>query len=170
MPAIAKSLAETLKSKFSTLLELSERLGEDVTILDRLVEEQSAEEQQRKEWEKNITYSAEVGMMLKDTLKLSPKGVEWKGQLLPLTSISQVRWGGTRHSVNGVPTGTTYEIHIANSTSRIVINLRNSETFVSIRCGPRGARLRSRHESSRRTAGKLDQRGHSDDFSIFPPS
>jgi len=43
-------------------------------------------------------------------------------------------------------------------------------SIVSIRCGPRGARLRSRHESSRRTAGKLDQRGHSDDFSIFPPS
>lgn len=131
MPAIAKNVAETLKNRFSTLPEFAERLGEDVTVLDRLVEEQSAEEQQKKEWENNITYSAEVGVMLKDTLKISPKGVEWKGQLLPLASISQVRWGGTRHSVNGVPTGTTYEIHIANSTSRIVINLRNSETFSS---------------------------------------
>jgi len=131
MPAIAKAVAETLKSKFSTLPEFSERLGEDVTTLNRLVEEQSADEKQRKEWENSITYSAEVGVMLKDTLKISPKGVEWKGQLLPLTSISQIRWGGTRHSVNGVPTGTTYEIHIANSTSRIVINLRNSETFSS---------------------------------------
>ena len=131
MPAIAKAIAETLKVKFSTLPEFAERLGDDVTTLERLVKEKSAEEQQRKEWEKNITYSAEVGVMLKDTLKISPKGVEWKGQVLPLASISQVRWGGTRHSVNGVPTGTTYEIHIATSTSSIVINLRNRDTFSS---------------------------------------
>src|SRR5205807_2424628 len=115
----------------STLPEFAERLGDDVTTLKRLVEEQSAEEQQRKEWENSITYSAEVGMMLKDTLKISPMGVEWKGHLLPLASISQVRWGGTRHSVNGVPTGTTYEIHIANSTSSVAINLRNGDTFAS---------------------------------------
>ena len=131
MPTIAKTVAETLKIKFSTLPGFAERLGEDVTTLKRLVEEQSAEEQQRKEWENSITYSAEVGLMLKDSLKISPMGVEWKGHLLPLASISQVRWGGTRHSVNGVPTGTTYEIHIANSTSSITINLRNGDTFSS---------------------------------------
>ena len=55
--------------------------------------------------------------------------MRWKGQLLPLSSIRQVRWGGTRHSVNGIPTGTTYEIHIANDKTRITINLRNGTTF-----------------------------------------
>jgi hypothetical protein len=131
MPEIAKDLAKALQSKFSTLAEFSERLVEDVTTLDEVIEEQAAAAQQQKEWEKSITYSADVGVVLKEELRISPDGVAWKGQLLPLSSISRVRWGGTRHSVNGIPTGSTYEIHIANDKTRITINLRNSTTFSS---------------------------------------
>ncbi len=131
MPEIAKDLALTLQSKFSTLAEFSERLDDDVATLDEVIEEQSAASQQQKEWEREITYSADVGMVLKEELKISPDGVAWKGQLLPLSSIRFVRWGGTRHSVNGIPTGTTYEIHIANDKTRIAINLRNGTTFSS---------------------------------------
>jgi len=36
MPAIAKSVAETLKVKFSTLPEFAERLGDDVTTLEKV--------------------------------------------------------------------------------------------------------------------------------------
>jgi hypothetical protein len=131
MPEMAKDLALTLQSKFSTLAECLERLGEDVTTLDEVIEQRSAAAQQQKEWEKDITYTADVGMVLKEELKISPDGVAWKGQLLPLTSIRSVRWGGTRHSINGIPTGTTYEIHIANDKTRIAINLRNGTTFSS---------------------------------------
>lgn len=131
MPGVAKDLALTLKSKFPTLAEFSERLGEDLTTLDEVIEQQSAAAQQQKEWEESITYSADVGMVLKEELKISPDGVAWKGQLLPLSSIRSIRWGGTRHSVNGIPTGTTYEIHIANDKARVTINLRNGTTFSS---------------------------------------
>lgn len=131
MPEIAKELALTLQSKFPTLAEFSERLHEDIATLDEVIAAQSAAVQQQKEWERDITYSADVGMVLKEELKISPDGVVWKGVLLPLGSIRSVRWGGTRHSVNGIPTGTTYEIHIADDKTRVAINLRNGTTFSS---------------------------------------
>jgi hypothetical protein len=131
MPRIAKDLSLTLQSKFSALAEFAEQLGEDVTTLDEVIKDQSAITRQKEESEKSITYSADVGIFMKRELKISPDGVAWKGKLLPLDSIRVVRWGGTRHSVNGIPTGTTYAIYIASDDTRLVINPRDGATFSS---------------------------------------
>src|SRR3546814_5902743 len=71
----------------------------------------------RDEWAHEITYRAEIGVMFKDTLSISPDGISWKGQSFSLDSITRVRWGGVRHSVNGVPTGTTYTIAFGDKRS-----------------------------------------------------
>ena len=131
LPEIAKDLALNLRSKFSTLAEFSEKLQEDVTTLDEVIRDKSAASKNQKEWEESITYTADVGSILKQKLKISPAGVEWRGQLFPLDSICRIRWGGTRHSINGIPTGTTYEIHIADDNAQITINLSKESTYSS---------------------------------------
>ena len=85
--------------------------------------------EQQKEWEREVTYSVEVGLVFKETLKISPSGIQWGSNLYPLESVTRVRWGGTRHSINGIPTGTSYEIYIGDQRSETVINLRRGEVF-----------------------------------------
>ena len=54
-----------------------------------------------------------------------------EGQSFALDSITQVRWGGVRHSVNGVPTGTT----------TIAFGDRRSEAVVELKKGTSTTRL-----------------------------
>jgi hypothetical protein len=53
-------------------------------------------------------------MFFKNTLAISPRGVQWIDKVFPLESVTRVRWGGTNHSVNGIPTGTTYTIYFGD--------------------------------------------------------
>jgi hypothetical protein len=130
MQSIPQFITDQLKIKFSILPEFSDRVTDDEEFFKKAREEQVKTDEQKKEFEKEITYSAEVGLLFKEPLKISPSGVQWKHNTFQLDSIDRIRWGATRHSVNGVPTGTTYEIYIGTNThSGTTINLRNGEIF-----------------------------------------
>lgn len=130
MESIANIITDQLKNKFSILPEFSDRITDDADFLEKARKERSKTVEQNEEWKKEITYSAEVGVVFKDLLKISPNGIQWKNNTIQLESIKSIRWGATRHSLNGVPTGTTYEIHIGTDTySGTTINLRNGEIF-----------------------------------------
>jgi hypothetical protein len=128
--SIAQIITDQLKSKFSFLPEFSDRVTDDAAFFEHAKKERIKTDEQNKEWEKEITYSAEVGLLFKEVLKISPGGVQWKNNTYQLDSIDRIRWGATKHSVNGIPTGTTYEIYIgANTYSGTTINLRKGEIF-----------------------------------------
>ena len=40
-----------------------------------------------------------------------------------------MRWGSTRHSVNGIPTGTNYTIGVRTSTDAMTVSLRREVTY-----------------------------------------
>jgi hypothetical protein len=80
-------------------------------------------------WRREITYEANVGAIFKDKLRISPEGIEWEGRRWDLDSITRVRWGGTRHSVNGIPTGTTYSITFGNDSNYESIELRKETIY-----------------------------------------
>jgi hypothetical protein len=68
-------------------------------------------------------------MVFKDQLSISPEGVVWRGQRYSLDAITRVRWGGIRHSTNGIPTGTTYTIAFGDDRSEAVVGLRREEIY-----------------------------------------
>jgi hypothetical protein len=92
-----------LNELFAQLPEVAETVVEDLGAIQSIFQSRKLAEQQRQEWEREITYRASIGLVFKDTLAISPGGVEWKGRLYPLDSVTRVRWGGVRHSVNGSP-------------------------------------------------------------------
>src|SRR3546814_5216991 len=63
------------------------------------------------------------------TCALPIYGISWKGQSFSLDSITRVRWGGVRHSVNGVPTGTTYTIAFGDKRSEAVVELKKEDIY-----------------------------------------
>ena len=129
MLAAAQKITDLLKTSFSILPEFSDRVHDDAAFIEQAREDRNKSEEQKREWEREITYSAEVGLVFKQMLNISPNGVQWGNSFYSLESIGRVRWGGTRHSVNGIPTGTTYEVQIGDQRSQTIINLRRGDIF-----------------------------------------
>lgn len=106
---LGERIITTLRELFGNLPEFVHRLQQDTRAIGGLVEGAKREAQEREERNKEITASYDIGMF-KHKLSISTEGVEWRNEKYPLTTITRVRWGGTRHSLNGIPTGSTYHI------------------------------------------------------------
>jgi hypothetical protein len=130
----SQRLTILIQELFAELPEVAEQVEQDVeTLFDIYNTRMQAEAQSKKreaEWARAITFSAEVGLVFKDILSISPEGIVWKGNQYPLEAITGVRWGSIRHSVNGIPSGTDYTIALATRKSSTVISL-NKESIYS---------------------------------------
>lgn len=125
----SKRITSLLKEFFSELPELSERVEQDADALEDIFHHRKQADSRRNEWAREITYRAEIGLVFKDTLSISPDGIAWKEQRYPLDAITRVRWGGVRHSVNGIPTGTTYTLAFGDNRSEAVVELKREEVY-----------------------------------------
>ena len=130
---VSKRLTSLQQEVFAEVDRVVEQSEEDATALDKIAEQRGrllAEMKARAEaWERQITYEADVGIMFKDKLRIAPDGVQWKGSKISLEEITQVRWGGTQHSVNGIPTGTTYNIFVGGERGGTTIALRDQQIY-----------------------------------------
>ena len=130
---VSQRLTKLSLEVFAEVVEVVERAEEDAGALERISEQQmkAIEEikQQAEEWRREISYETEIGAIFKDKLKISPDGVEWKGRRFPLDEITRVRWGGTRHYVNGIPTGTEYLIFVGSDRDSVAIRTKKQEVF-----------------------------------------
>ncbi len=128
-------LTNVIKEVFAEVGEIAERTAEDSDTLDEIAEHKARliEEAKRRdeEWRREITFETELGVIFKEKLRISPEGIEWKGRRWDLESITRVRWGGTRHSVNGIPTGTTYSIIFGDRTQSASVELKNEHIYSS---------------------------------------
>lgn len=122
-------LTKTLQELFAELPEMLEKLDQDAETLDEIHVSRKEAQKRSNEWAKEIFYQAEIGLVFKDTLRISTKGVEWKDKCFPLDSITWVKWGAVSRSVNGVPTGTDYTIAVGDNRSSAVIETRKNEIY-----------------------------------------
>ena len=129
MLAQSQRLTGLIQELFAEVPEIADRVEQDADALADIFQQRKQASARRDEWASEITYRAEIGVMFKDTLSISPQGVSWKGQNFPLDSITRVRWGGVSHSVNGVPTGTTYTIAFGNRSSEAVVELKKQNIY-----------------------------------------
>jgi hypothetical protein len=120
-----------LKELFAQIPEMSDRAEADLATLKQIEHDRSEAETREAEWARSITYAAEIGLAFKDTLRISPEGISWQGQQFPLAAVTRIRWGATRHSINGIPTGTTYAIAFGDNRSEAAVNTRREEVFSS---------------------------------------
>ena len=125
----AHRMTDLLHDLFAELPEVVERLGEDAEAIAGLRRQAEERERNNEQWARDITFRAEVGVVFKDELAISPEGLRWKGRSFPLDSITRVRWGAVRKSVNGIPTGTDYTIGFGDNRSEQVIELRKEATY-----------------------------------------
>ena len=121
---LAQRVTALLRETFAYLPEVSERLEEDAGAIEGIVNQREQAKSESQEWAREITYEAQIGLVLKDTLRISPNGIEWKGARTLLGSVTGIGWGATRNSINGIPSGTDYFIAFCdrNRVTRIQTN------------------------------------------------
>lgn len=120
--AVSRRLTALLSQVFAEVPVVAEQAVADTAAINSIV-------RGREEMAEAITYEAEVGLIGKSTLSISPSGVAWKNRRFPLAEISRVRWGGVSRSVNGIPTGTTYTIAFGDEANEAVVSLRRNEVY-----------------------------------------
>lgn len=129
----SQQLTSMLREVFAEVGEVAERTAEDADALDDIAEQRvrllEDAKNRAEEWRREITYEADVGAIFKSKLRISPDGIEWKGRRWELDSITRVRWGGTRHSVNGIPSGTTYSIIFGSGSNYSSIELKKEVIY-----------------------------------------
>lgn len=125
----AHRMTALLQELFAELPDVLERLEGDAEVIAELRSQALAEEKNQAQWARSISFRAEVGVMFKDELAVGPDGVRWRGRTYPLDSITKVRWGGVRNSINGIPTGTNYTVAFGNSDGQHVVELRKEATY-----------------------------------------
>lgn len=130
---VSQRLTAINQEVFAEVDSVVEQTTEDSAALDEIAEQRADflnnVKAHAERWRQEISYEADCGRVFKDKLKISPDGIEWKGQKISLESISRTRWGGTRHSVNGIPTGTTFHLYVGSERGEISINLKQERIY-----------------------------------------
>jgi len=122
---LAQELTTMIQDVFAEVVEVAERAAEDADTLADFARSRGAVRAE-------ITYEVEIGGLFKNKFRISPEGIEWKNRHWDLNSITRIRWGGVRHSVNGIPTGTTYHIVFGTESNGESIDLHSEQVFSAI--------------------------------------
>ncbi len=125
--AESQRLTQLVQSVFAELPEVRERVEEDAATLQQIIRTQQQTIAELEEWGRAITYQVEIGILFKQTFRISPEGIAWKNKTYSLASITRVRWGGVRQSG-----GTQYTIGFGDSISEAMISLSREQVFLSI--------------------------------------
>ena len=130
---VSRMLNAILQRVFAEVDKVVEQSEEDAAILDDLAVQRTnfltRMELEAESWKNEITYQADVGAVVKKRLQISPDGVSWQGRQIALENITRVRWGGMRHSVNGIPSGTRYTVVVGSEGAIVRIELRKENTY-----------------------------------------
>lgn len=125
----AQKVSQLIQQYFSEVPELEERIEEDISTLDELIEGKKKQEEEDATFAKEITFSAEIGLVFKELLSISPQGISYGATKYGLDEITRVRWGAIKQSINGIPSGTTYEIAFGNSATETVVRPKMEHVY-----------------------------------------
>jgi hypothetical protein len=105
MVNICKRINDLLKDIFKEVPQIYDKAHEDSATIETILSDREKSKEKQKEFDQEITYQTDVGLIFKDKLKISPKGVDYKSQHLDLAEIYSIRWGGVSGNY-----GNTYTI------------------------------------------------------------
>lgn len=127
--ALPARITAFLETNFNKLGVIQDKVAADAEHLKEEAEQRRAAEAEKREFEESLKYEADLGTFFKDRVSMNAQAIEWRNQRFPLDAVTRIRWGSTRHSVNGVPTGTSHVIVVGDATSSMTIKLSSATVF-----------------------------------------
>lgn len=125
----AERITELLEASFPHSVNVSELVGEDFEAIASLRMQAIADQQ---ELEEQIAFSEDLGILSKTRLTISKDGISFGNDRYTLEEITHLRWGGTQHSVSGVPTYATYKITFGSGNRETTVTVRKSSVADAI--------------------------------------
>ncbi len=126
---ISERLLSLTKELFSELPEISTKSDEDEMAMKDILSQREQRQKNNEEWENEIRYEANIGALFKSKLSISANGASWGNKHFPLDNITRTYWGAVKHSVNGIPTGTTYHIIFGDNHSIANVETKRFEVY-----------------------------------------
>lgn len=127
--ALPARITSFLETNFPRLGDIQHQVAMDAKHLKDEAEQRRVAEAEKREFEESLKYEADLGTFFKDRVSMNAQAIEWRNQRFPLDAVTRMRWGSTRHSVNGVPTGTSHVIVVGDATSSMTIKLSSPTVF-----------------------------------------
>lgn len=125
----ARQINWTILQAFHELAEVKLWALDDAQALTDLAKQSEERRQNEAQWAQKIQFDAELGVVFKDRLQLNVHGLTWKDKTYPLASITRARWGGVRHSVNGIPIGTDYTVAFGDARSESQLLMKRESVY-----------------------------------------
>jgi len=142
----AKLLGEALQELFSEVVTLAEKVDENVDTFTGnasfRIDEQRKDAKSKADFEREISYETEFGLIFKDKFRISSAGFDYKGSLIPLDKITSVRWGAVRRHTNGVYTGTDFFYGYGTPSSSVLLQPKEHQYEEIIQRGWRAVCIR----------------------------
>lgn len=120
----SQRLTRLIQELFSEVPEIADRVEQDADALAEIFQQRKQASVRKDEWAREITYRAEIGIIFKDILSISPEGISWKKMRFPLDSITRVRWGAIRQS-----SAMTYIIAFGDRNKEARVELTNGNIY-----------------------------------------
>ena len=134
--ALSERLSKLLNEVFAEVSKVQDQVQQDLSALHDIRTQRdqlsTQAEEARIRWAQEISFEADIGLLFKKKFRISEDGIYYGDFGLTLDQITVARWGGTRHSVNGIPTGTTYEVAFGNAQYCPCVKLPNKELFSTV--------------------------------------
>ncbi len=132
----AKLLSGSLQRHFAEVAAVTDVVDQDVQALQGIEAQRQAQvaeaEAARAKFAAEVTWECRIGLLFKDTLRISPEGIEWKGRSTPAAQIGGLAWGAVRTVVNGREAGTQYFFRYGSPVGIVDIMLQDEAQYTEL--------------------------------------
>jgi hypothetical protein len=128
----AKRINFIIDKFFAAIPELAAQANEDAERLSELDAELAEKVEAERVFNEEIRYSAEIGTIFRKRIDIDAATLVFDGVSVQLGNAQGIRWGATRKSVNGIPTGTDYIVSVRDLEHSIVIQFGNGAIFENL--------------------------------------
>ena len=128
----AKKINVVIDKFFAAIPELAAQADEDAERLAELDAELTEQRETERRFNEEIRYSAEIGTIFRKRIDVDASRLTYDGVSVELGDARTIRWGATRKSVNGIPTGTDYIVSVRDSQRSVVIEFGNGVIFENL--------------------------------------
>ena len=118
-----------LKSIFEDTLEFAEMVEKDEETLKGFASERTKREQEKQNFLKEMSFSAEIGLVFKEVLTISGRGVYYGDKGFPTDQITRIGWGSFTQRINGISTGTSYRIKFGDDRSIVSVETKREKVY-----------------------------------------
>jgi len=130
---LSLNITELQQSVFAELRFAAETAADDRKQLQEILKNRKEQEEATAKFKKELLYFCEWGLFFKKSVRFDSESITINGtDRYKLSDIKALLWGATRNSVNGVPTGTTYNVAFIARNQAVWVPIKDDTVYDNV--------------------------------------